>query len=91
MVYPIFSRLAQNFPNIKVKLRQAGIKKEADEHLQNCFKLAAMAAFGGVVFLFLVLSRLGVSIWTILAFFPGIFIITLFYTLRVPDALIARR
>ena len=87
----LFQRTAKAFPNLKVKLKQAGIDNKPEDFIKKTFISAFYMATGVVVFLFLILAKLNVVKGIFFILVPFIFIVMFFYMIRLPDVRISKK
>ena len=69
----LFQKIARIFPDLKIKLRQAGMYQEPEDYIQNIFMTSSLLSFA-VFILFLFLTR---SFWSLIIIpicFPIIFL-----------------
>ena len=86
----LIQRLSRAFPNLGIKLKLANIHENPELFIKKSLIASLYISAGFTLFLFLVLSRLNVSLTFILSTFPILFGIVIFYLLRVPDVKIMR-
>ena len=87
----LFQRISKTFPNLKVKLKQAGIDDKPEDFIRKTFISAFYMATGVVVFLFLILAKLNVVKGIFFILIPIIFIVMFFYMIRLPDVRISKK
>ena len=90
MPNPLLRKLARIYPNIAFKLRQAGIVDKPEIFLKKSVLTSLYLSFGVSFSLFLVLSKSHNGKLALLLF-PIILVVSLFYILKVPDALIKKK
>lgn len=88
---PFLQRLSRAFPQLIVKLRQADISDAPEEFLKKTMLTALYGSLGIVIFLWLVLSKMG-NFTNLLILLPvPLFALLLFYFLRVPDVKVMKK
>ncbi len=87
----LFQRVSKSFPNLRLKLKQAGMDDKPDLFIKKTFVTSFYMTTGVVVSLFLVLAKLDVLKGVIFLIIPVIFVVMLFYLMRLPDAKISRK
>jgi pilus assembly protein TadC len=87
----LFQRIAKAFPNLKVKLKQAGMDDRPEEFIKKTFISAFYMTTGLGVFLVLVLAKLDVFKGVIFVIVPLIFLVMFFYMIRLPDVRISKK
>lgn len=87
----LFQRIAKASPGLKLKLKQAGMEDKPEDFIKKTFLSAFYMTTGIVVFLFLILAKLNVLKGVLLLFVPLLFIVMLFYMIRLPDVRISRK
>lgn len=87
----LFQRIAKAFPNLKVKLKQAGMGDKPEDFIKKTFISAFYMATGLVVFLFLILAKLNVVKGIFFVMVPLIFMVMFFYMIRLPDVRISKK
>ncbi|MBI2652983.1 type II secretion system F family protein [Candidatus Woesearchaeota archaeon] len=86
-----FQRISKTFPNLKLKLKQAGIEDKPEDFIKKTFISAFYMTTGLVVFLFLVLAKLDLVRGALFLIIPIIFFVMFFYMIRLPDVKISRK
>lgn len=87
----LFQRIAKAFPNLKVKLKQAGMDDRPEEFIKKTFISAFYMTTGLGVSLFLVLAKFNVLKGAVFALVPLIFLVMFFYMIRLPDVRISKK
>jgi len=87
----LFQRTAKAFPNLKVKLKQAGMDDKPEDFIKKTFVSAFYMTTGLVVFLFLILAKLNVVKGVFFVIIPLIFMVMFFYMIRLPDVRISKK
>lgn len=87
----MFQRIAKAFPNLKVKLKQAGMDDRPEEFIKKTFISAFYMTTGLGVSLFLVLAKFNVLKGAVFALVPLIFLVMFFYMIRLPDVRISKK
>src|SRR3989338_10086109 len=87
----LFQRIAKTFPNLKIKLKQAGMDDKPEDFIKKTFISAFYMATGLVVFLFLLLAKLSVVKGIFFVLIPLIFMVMFFYMIRLPDVRISKK
>ena len=85
----VFEIIARRFPLLKMKLRQAGMKEKPEEFVKKTIVSSFYMSTGILVFLFLVLAKIGVARMLVFIF-PVIFLFLFSYLLRIPDVKIRK-
>jgi pilus assembly protein TadC len=91
MASVLFQKIAGTFPELKHKLKQAGMQYKADEFVKRTFISAFYATTGIVVSIFLILAKYNVLKGVLLIFPPIIFFILFSYLIKLPDLKISRK
>ena len=87
----VLQRISKTFPNLKIKLKQAGMEDKPEDFIKKTFISAFYMTTGLVVFLFLVLAKLNVLKGILFLIVPIIFVVMFFYMIRLPDVRISRK
>lgn len=87
----IFQRTARALPNLKVKLKQAGMEDKAEDFIKKAVVSAFYMTTGLVVAIFLILAKFNVLRGFLFLFVPLVFIVFFFYMIRLPDVKISRK
>jgi len=87
----IFGRIARNLPDLKVKLKKAGMKDKPEEFVKKTFLTAFYMTTGAFVCLFLILAKYNALKGILFIFPPIIFIFVFFYMLKLPDVKIGKK
>ena len=87
----IFERIAKSQPELKLKLKQAGMPEKGEEFVKKTILGASYISFGLVAFLFLLLSKLGAFKPVFLLSIPITFLVFYGYLKKLPDAKIAKK
>jgi flagellar protein FlaJ len=86
-----WTRLTKLFPNLKMKLIQAGMQDEPEYFVRKIFISTFVLSFGFVfVFLGSIFYKMQISMTLLLLIFPLTFLILFPYFLKVPDVKIMR-
>ena len=80
-----FETLARHFPDLKLKLQQAGIDQKPEQFIKRTVLGAFYLAFGITAFLFLILAKRGIGMTFLLGLFPILIVLFFFYMIKVPD------
>ncbi len=91
IVNALIQRIAKSSTQLTLKLKQAEISDTPEEFIKKSLVLALYMSIGIVVFLWLLLSRLGPVTLILLMLFPVLFVVFLFYFLRVPDVKVLKK
>lgn len=91
MVSFIFQIIARNLPNLKHKLKKAGVNYKPEEFIRRTFLSAFYMTTGLVIFLVLILAKFSVLKGIMIVFIPIIFLILFSYMLKLPDVIISRK
>ena len=87
----LFQRIAKTFPNLKMKLTQAGMDDRPEDFIKKTFISAFYMATGLVVFLFLLLAKLNAVKGVFFVMIPLVFLVMFFYMIRLPDVRISKK
>ncbi|MBI2653438.1 type II secretion system F family protein [Candidatus Woesearchaeota archaeon] len=87
----LFQRIAKASPNLKLKLKQAGMDDKPEDFIKKTFVSSFYMTTGLVVSLFLVLAKLNVLKGILFIFVPFVFIVMFFYMIRLPDVKISKK
>ena len=87
----LFQRIAKTFPNLKMKLKQAGMDDRPEDFIKKTFISAFYMATGLVVFLFLLLAKLNAVKGVFFVMIPLVFLVMFFYMIRLPDVRISKK
>ncbi|MBI3027536.1 type II secretion system F family protein [Candidatus Woesearchaeota archaeon] len=87
----VFQRISKAFPNLKLKLKQAGMEEKPEEFIKKTFVSAFYMTTGVVVSLFLVLAKLNLLKGVLFFIVPIIFLVMVFYMIRLPDVRIRKK
>ena len=87
----IYQRISKAFPNLKLKLKQAGMEDKPEEFVKKTFFSAFYMATGIVVFTFLILIKLNLFRGILILIIPVIFIIMFFYMIKLPELRISKK
>ena len=82
----IFSRIAESIPNLKFKLKQAGMDLRPEEFIKRTFLSAFYMTFGLFFSLTLILIKFGAFTKFLLILIIPVFGFLMFYLLKIPDA-----
>src|SRR3989338_8221335 len=91
MANELFQKIATAFPELKNKLKQAGMQYKPDEFVKRTFLSAFYATTGLAVSVFLILAKFNVLKGFLLIFPPIIFVVLFSYLLKLPDIKISRK
>ena len=87
----LIKRIARGLPGLNMKLNQAGMDDTPEEFVQKTIFSAFYMTTGLTVLIATILTQLEVLSWITYLFFPLMFIVTLFYMLKIPDVKILRK
>lgn len=87
----VFQRIAKSSAGLKLKLKQAGMDDKPEDFIKKTFISAFYMTTGLVVFLFLVLAKFNVLRGFLFLIVPVVFIVMLFYMMRLPDVRITKK
>jgi len=87
----LIKRIAKGLPGLNIKLNQAGMDDTPEEFVQKTIFSAFYMTTGLTVLIATILVKLEILSWITYLFFPFMFIITLFYMLKIPDVKILRK
>ena len=87
----IFERIARSLPNLKVKLKKAGMGDAPEEFVKKTVLTAFYMTTGTIVFLFLILAKYNVLKGILFILPPIMFIFLFFYMLKLPDVRIGKK
>jgi len=91
MASAIFQMIARALPNIKLKLKKAGMNYSPEEFVKRTFLSAFYMTTGLVVSLVLILAKFNVLKGIMAIFVPIIFLLLFSYMLKLPDVTISRK
>src|SRR3989344_4312876 len=91
MASAIFQMMARALPNLKLKLKKAGMNYTPEEFVKRTFLSAFYMTTGLVVSLALILAKFNVLKGMMIVFVPIIFLLLFFYMLKLPDVTISRK
>jgi len=86
MAAPIFQAISRRFPNLRHKLRRAGMSDKPEEFIKKTVLSAFYMASGIVISVGLVLAKFNVLKGFLIVFVPIIFLLLFSYLLKLPDA-----
>jgi len=86
-----FRRLATKFPELKNKLKKAGMEYEPEVFIQKTFLSSFYMATGAILSVFLILAKLEALNILLLIFIPFIYIVLFTYMMKFPDARISKK
>jgi archaeal flagellar protein FlaJ len=86
IVHAFFQHIAERIPDLKPKLRQAGMQDKPEEFIRKTFLVSVYMSVGLFVFLFLLLYGFGMFHPVMFAFMPLLCFSLLFYLIKLPDA-----
>ncbi|MBW2965601.1 type II secretion system F family protein [Candidatus Woesearchaeota archaeon] len=87
-----FKRIADSFPSLALKLKQAGMKETPPAFVKKTFFTSFYMTTGFSLFLAFIFSKTRLFLIIILAFlFPLIFVAVFFYFIKLPDAKIIKK
>ena len=87
----VFQRISKASPELKMKLKEAGMEDRPEEFIKKTFLSAFYMTTGLVVALFLILAKLNsFNVFFLLAI-PIVFIIMFFYMIKLPDMKILKK
>lgn len=81
----IFIRIARSFPNLGIKLKQAGMKENAEEFVRKTAFASFYMTTAVVVFLGAIFLKMNVLLRVLYFVFPMLFVILFFYFLQLPE------
>jgi len=87
----LIKRIAKGLPGLNIKLNQAGMDDNPEEFVQKTIFSAFYMTTGLTVLIATILIKLEILSWITYLFFPLVFIVTLFYMLKIPDVKILRK
>jgi pilus assembly protein TadC len=90
MTSRIFKKLARQFPEIGVRLKQAEITDSPEKFMRKTFLTAVYMSVGLFIVLFMLLGKSDLKIWVLLSP-PVLFILFFFYFLKLPDVIMLRK
>ncbi len=85
----LFRKIAEGIPWLPLKLKQAGMKDTPEEFVKKTFLSAFYVTTAVGFFVWMMLSRLRVSVAPIIVFSLILFVFMVMYFLRVPDVKIS--
>ncbi len=91
MKSPLIARIARRFPDLEMKLLQAGLRDTPETFLKKVFVVAFMYTTLLNVAFFLFLVKLEALVLLIFAAFPLSFLVLFFYFIKMPEMRIMRR
>ena len=91
MTKVIFHIIARSLPNLKQKLKKAGMNYKPEEFIKRTILSAFYVTTGIVVFLGFILAKFNVLKGIMIIFVPIIFIVLFSYILKVPDVKISQK
>ncbi len=91
MANAIFQIIARVIPNLKLKLKEAGMNYAPEEFIKRTFVSAFYMTTGLVVSLALILAKFNVLKGVMIVFVPIIFLLLFSYMLKLPDVTISRK
>lgn len=86
IAHAFFVQIAERIPNLKLKLRQAGMPDKPEDFVRKTFLVSVYMSIGVFVFLFLLLYGFGLFHPLMLLGMPILCICLLFYLVKLPDA-----
>ncbi len=90
MLNIITKKLAGIYPDLHYKLLQAGIEEKPEAYIKKTLLAAIYLTIGLFVFFFLLFAKSGNAKIAFISM-PIIFILSLFYIIRIPDAIISKK
>ena len=87
----IFNRISRSLPNLKAKLKKAGMGEEPEDFIKKTILTAFYMTTGIIVFLFLILARYNVLKGILFILPPIMFVFIFFYMLKLPDTIIGKK
>ena len=90
MAVAFFQVIARNLPNLKYKLKRAGMDYKPEEFIRRTFLSAFYTTTGIVVSLALILARFEVLKGFMALFVPIIFAVLFFYLLKLPELKVSK-
>jgi len=91
MANAIFQMMARALPNLKFKLKKAGMNYSPEEFVKRTFLSGFYMTTGLVVSLALILAKFNVLKGIMMVFVPIIFLLLFSYMLKLPDVTISRK
>src|SRR3989338_2556140 len=91
MANAIFQMMARALPNLKFKLKKAGMNYSPEEFVKRTFLSGFYMTTGLVVSLALILAKFNVLKGIMMVFVPIIFLLLFSYMLKLPDVAISRK
>lgn len=82
----VYQQIASHVPDLKLKLKQAGMQDKPEEFVRKTFLVAMYMSMGFFVFLFLLLYGFGLFHPLMLVGMPILCACLLFYFIKLPDA-----
>ncbi len=86
IAHALFQHIAERIPELKLKLRQAGMDDKPEEFVKKTVLVSLYMAVGVFVFLFLLLYNFGAFHPLMLLGMPLLGVCLLFYLVKLPDA-----
>ena len=90
-LHTFFQRMSKAFPQLKLKLKQAGMEDKSDEFVKKTFVSAFFMTTGLVIAVFLILAQFDVLKGVMFVLIPIVFFVMFFYLIRLPDVTIAKK
>lgn len=91
MANVFFQLIARSLPNLKYKLRKAGINYAPEEFVKRTFLSSFYMTTGLAVSLVLMLAKFNVLKGAMIIFVPVIFLVLFSYMLKLPDVKISKK
>src|SRR3990167_5987316 len=91
MANAIFQMMARALPNLKFKLKKAGMNYSPEEFVKRTFLSGFYMTTGLVVSLTLILAKFNVLKGIMIVFVPIIFLLLFSYMMKLPDVTISRK
>jgi flagellar protein FlaJ len=87
----IFERIARTLPDLKGKLKKAGMSERPEEFVKKTFLTAFYMTTGTIIALFLILAKYDLLKGALFIIPPIMFAFLFFYMLKLPDVRIAKK
>lgn len=91
MISALFQVIARTFPNLKFKLKKAGMNYKPEEFIKRTFLSAFYMTTGIALFLVLILAKFDVLKGIMIIFIPIVFFMLFGYLLKFPDVKISKK
>ena len=87
----IIQRISKTFPNLDLKLKQAGMNQTVDEFIKKTLFSAFYMTTGIIIFIGLILSKVSKIFGALFIIAPILFILIFIYFLKLPDVWILKK